>query len=333
MLLLADPFEVQLRQKPIEWMPRRFWPLGTQSASATVVFLTRSAEQEVTDLCRVLDRVGLAAVRVDADTVERPEAAALGVELMRRGDRLIVWPRSYDGFGYSCPPTPIGRYREDVWRTVAADLVAGAALSIVPLGGLTRWGQVRCAAKMNVLVPRTTVTVCPDADPDVGCWDRVVLKPLGDHFVEHTPGSLNGAMPIVRSRSDLAGVRTTVPILAQEYVDGVDLRVFLVGEMVIAYRVHKSSIEAPWTEPGSVDVSLIEPARTTVSAVRALARCWNLAYGAFDFRSTPHGDYFLEVNPTGSWRWFETRSGTKDVTRAAARLLIGHARTLTDRAR
>ena len=64
-----------------------------------------------------------------------------------------------------------------------------------------------------------------------------------------------------------------------------------------------------------------EPPPAVRAAVVRLADAMSLDYGAFDFLMSNGRPTFLEVSPTGDWRWIETRIGTAPVTMAVARML------------
>lgn len=103
------------------------------------------------------------------------------------------------------------------------------------------------------------------------------------------------------------------PVIFQEYVPGVDLRITLVGD-----NIHAAEIDARGTSY-EVDMRMVvgESRMNAVtlppalqSRLRALQQRLGLVYGAVDMRRTADGQYvFLEVNPAGQWLFVEDRCG------------------------
>ncbi len=103
------------------------------------------------------------------------------------------------------------------------------------------------------------------------------------------------------------------PVIFQEYVPGVDLRITLVGD-----EIHAAEIDVRHTSY-EVDMRMVvgEGRLRAVTlppglraTLRALQQRLGLVYGAVDMRRTEEGDYvFLEVNPAGQWLFVEERCG------------------------
>lgn len=102
------------------------------------------------------------------------------------------------------------------------------------------------------------------------------------------------------------------PVIFQEYIKGVDLRITVVGEAVFAAEIDARETSYPVDMRMVVGESIVRP--TTLppkihEAVLALQRRLNLVYGAIDMRRTPDGEYvFFEVNPAGQWHFVEQRT-------------------------
>jgi glutathione synthase/RimK-type ligase-like ATP-grasp enzyme len=115
------------------------------------------------------------------------------------------------------------------------------------------------------------------------------------------------------------------PVIFQEYVEGVDLRITVVGERMFAAEIDARTTSYP------VDMRMVigEAAMQGVTlppkvqrALLKLQRRLGLTYGAIDMRRTPDGEYiFFEVNPAGQWLFVEQRTGLP-ISQAMADLLI-----------
>ncbi len=114
------------------------------------------------------------------------------------------------------------------------------------------------------------------------------------------------------------------PIIFQEYVEGTDVRVTLVGKRTFAAAVHAEETDYPVDFRVVFDRARVEPEALPAAVERRLrrfARALGLSYAAFDLRRRPDGRYvFLEVNPSGQWLFVERRTG-QPITEAVASLL------------
>ncbi|MEQ1517548.1 MAG: MvdC/MvdD family ATP grasp protein [Usitatibacteraceae bacterium] len=103
------------------------------------------------------------------------------------------------------------------------------------------------------------------------------------------------------------------PVIFQEYIAGVDLRIMVIGDEIFAAEIDARNTSYPVdmrmvVGEGIVKaVTLPKPVQTML---KKLMRSLNLVYGAIDMRRTDAGDYyFLEVNPAGQWLFVEQRTG------------------------
>ncbi|TDD99066.1 ATP-grasp domain-containing protein [Jiangella asiatica] len=121
----------------------------------------------------------------------------------------------------------------------------------------------------------------------------------------------------------LASVRYA-PVIFQEYVPGVDLRVTIVGTEVFAAEIDATRTSYPVdmrmvVGEASMRAVALPPALT--DALITLMKRLDLVYGAVDLRRTAAGEYaFLEVNPAGLWLFAEERTGLPITGAVAARL-------------
>jgi glutathione synthase/RimK-type ligase-like ATP-grasp enzyme len=101
-----------------------------------------------------------------------------------------------------------------------------------------------------------------------------------------------------------------------------ELRVFFVAGRTFAFRVVKPGPDAYGRNPDAVSVATCELDPATVAQLAGLMADADLEIGAIDLLSTPDGYVFLEVNASGSWAWFEQRTGTTDVSDAITQTLL-----------
>lgn len=99
------------------------------------------------------------------------------------------------------------------------------------------------------------------------------------------------------------------PVIFQEFVPGVDLRVTIVGERVFAAEIDATGTAYPVDMRMVVGEARVRPAVLPGEVERALLRLMRrlgLVYGAVDLRRRPDGEHvFLEVNPAGQWLFVE----------------------------
>jgi glutathione synthase/RimK-type ligase-like ATP-grasp enzyme len=114
------------------------------------------------------------------------------------------------------------------------------------------------------------------------------------------------------------------PVIFQEYIPGVDLRITVVGMSIFTAEIDARKTRYPVDMRMVVGEAAVRP--ITLSAelnkrLLALQKRLQLVYGAIDMRRTPEGEYyFLEVNPAGQWHFAEQRTGLP-ITKAMADLL------------
>jgi glutathione synthase/RimK-type ligase-like ATP-grasp enzyme len=114
------------------------------------------------------------------------------------------------------------------------------------------------------------------------------------------------------------------PVILQEYIPGVDVRVTVVGRRLFCASIDCRHTGSPEDFRLALDESRVEPIRLPPPLRRrllALIRGLDLRYAAIDLRRSESGDWiFLEVNPSGQWLFVEARTGLP-ITDAVARLL------------
>ncbi|HEX8907645.1 MAG TPA: alpha-L-glutamate ligase [Anaeromyxobacteraceae bacterium] len=278
---------------------------------------------------------------VCVDTARFPERAALALGLesdarwrgtLRSGDALhpdevrAVWWRRPEP--YRLHPSLRGRRRDGAF--CAADDALGAFWSAIdapwvndPARGDAaehKPRQLALAARLGLAVPRSLVTNDPAA-----ARAFVGARPDGETIHKNVTSApalqRHTALARPGDRALFASVRH-LPLMFQERVPGVDLRVTVVGDDLFAAEIDGGA------DP--IDVRAVLP-RARMRAVRLpprvasqlhrFVRALGLVYAAIDLRRRPDGEHvFLEVNPSGEWRYVERRTG-QPITSAVASIL------------
>lgn len=167
------------------------------------------------------------------------------------------------------------------------------------------------AGQAGLTVPRTLITNDPQqartfvAELGIG---RVVVKPfLATHDVWRETRLL--------TTEDLDRFEQLrwAPVILQEFVDGVDLRITCVGSKLFTAEIdarHSSYPSDMRMVLGESTIRGIELPAALKEALLALMRSLGLVYGAIDMRRTDEGHYaFFEVNPAGQWLFAEHYTG------------------------
>ncbi|ACG72982.1 RimK domain protein ATP-grasp [Anaeromyxobacter sp. K] len=185
--------------------------------------------------------------------------------------------------------------------------------------------QLAAAERAGLPVPRTLVTSDPDAA-------RAFLDACGPDGAVHkvlAAGSAALWRPTRRvGRDDLARLASLplAPVIFQERVPGVDVRVTVVGDQLFAADLDARDTVSPDDfRPVThlCRVAACELPDAVAAGLRRLTADLGLVYGAADFRRRDDGSWaFLELNPSGQWGFVEERTG-QPITSALARLLAG----------
>jgi hypothetical protein len=317
---------VDLPEPPgaVRWLPRE--PSGT--ATPCVVLVDRAGCAELAELGRALARLGVPSALIDAASVPalRLTAPLGGDTLTLDGHRLaptVVWTRHLSPRAFPGAADPaVTLLRAESW---CALLGGPSALAPTALPGTApgRLEQLAGAARAGLRTPRTIVTTDPGDAAAALTGERVVVKVLGEHFVEPAPGALVGVLPEIADRAEVAARPPLgFPVIVQEYVEhDTELRVYHLAGDVRAFAIGKAAPDALWRDAAHVSVTPVPTPPPVAAAVRRLAAAWGLTYGAFDLLLAGGEVVFLEANADGDWRWFEARAGTHAISAAAARMV------------
>lgn len=182
--------------------------------------------------------------------------------------------------------------------------------------------QWTVAQRLGILVPRTLVTSDPEQARRFiaeSASKRVVYKP----FLASTP-SWRETRVIGPADLERLQLLRLAPVIFQEYIDGADLRVSIVGEQVFAAEIDARGTTYPYDMRmviGEAQMRATELARPLRNSLLALMQELGLDYGAIDLRAADDGRvFFLEVNPAGQWLFVEQRTGLP-ISQAVAQFL------------
>jgi hypothetical protein len=295
-----------------------------------VMLLSRAHDSELDAVAALLSRANVPHLRVNADHLHDDEVfldpatgqVSLNGALMAP---TVTWIRHFAATAIPRSGQPVAdRFSGESWMAAASLLAAMSGVTIAA-GRPSVAVQLRLAAQLGVLVPRTVVTNdLAWARRTIGSR-RLVVKAAHQHFVEAEPGLLSGLFPAVMDRERLNG-RTAhgAPVIVQEYVEhDIELRVYRVGGQLECFEVSKASPADPWLAPDQVTARLVATPPGVARDVRRLAAAMSLRFAAFDFLLRDGRSTFLEANPDGDWRWLEAKAGQWPVTAAAGRMLSG----------
>jgi glutathione synthase/RimK-type ligase-like ATP-grasp enzyme len=186
--------------------------------------------------------------------------------------------------------------------------------------------QWTVAQSVGLQVPRTLVTNQPSAAHDFISMlapARVVFKAFLASIEEWRETRLV-------ERDDMARLDLVryAPVIFQEYVEGVDLRITIIGQAIFTAEIDARRSSYPVDMRMVISEGKVRPIELPEdvrSRLLALQRRLGLVYGAVDMRRTEEGQYFfLEVNPAGQWLFAEQRTGLP-ISRSHADLLASLA--------
>ena len=312
-----------------------------------ILLVSHAADDHLAPVRAELDRVGREAVVVDTSTI--PAGTAMCAAHSADGDQwcLRLADRSWLDLGrcrsgwWRRPllPAPDPRIADPAQAAWAAnetyEAMTGfwAALPVrwvspprsIETSMMKTW-QLPAARAAGLEVPRTLVTSDPEqarAFIDRLGLGNVVCKAFS--ATQETWRETRMVGPAEYAALDGVAV---APVIFQEFVPAaVDLRITVVGERLFPAAVHSQELPYPLDFRLFLDRGSgvrMEPAELPDDVADGLLRLLAIAglrYGAVDMRRTPDGRHvFLEVNPSGQWRFVEEVTGQL-ITAAVARLL------------
>jgi hypothetical protein len=176
-------------------------------------------------------------------------------------------------------------------------------------------------------VPETLVTNDPDA--------IAAFRELHGRLIYK---SVSGCRSIVRmlTEDDLRRIDRVrwCPVQFQEYVDGVDVRVHVVGERVFATAIRSSGVDYRYAQRagGTTTLEAVEIPDELAERCVSVSRTLGLSLSGIDLRIRDDGTaYCFEVNPSPAYTYYEHHTG-QPIARAIAEYLARGAVGASSRA-
>jgi glutathione synthase/RimK-type ligase-like ATP-grasp enzyme len=185
-------------------------------------------------------------------------------------------------------------------------------LPVIEARSINKPYQLRAAERVGLAVPETLISQDRDeimayVDEITSAGGQVILKPV---FATHEASQ--STQRFDQNLQEHLEAAAFCPTIFQRYVEGLDLRINIVGDQVF------TMVEQPSGECDPVDIRLdFNASRRGFDllpehrdAVLALHRELDLTFGAYDCKLDRDGTlWFLEVNPSGQWLWAEAEAG------------------------
>jgi glutathione synthase/RimK-type ligase-like ATP-grasp enzyme len=175
--------------------------------------------------------------------------------------------------------------------------------------------QLNLMAKNGIRVPRTLIT-----NDATSVWDfyesnqrSIIVKPVR-----------GGVSTQKVTEADLTQERLALlhysPVQFQELIEGVDIRVYGVGNQLFAAEIQANTIDFR-EDPQAKIIPIVLPEAIQQQCLKVMQLC-DLCFTGIDIRRTPAGDYvFIEANPSPMFTFFEQQSGYP-ISEALVSLLI-----------
>jgi hypothetical protein len=266
--------------------------------------------------------------RIDADGVRG--TLRLGHQTLRLEDVAAVYTRLMDdrflpelrGLPADAQERAACRRLHDTlstWFELAPGRVVNRASAMASNNSKPYQAQFIRAAGFEV--PETLVTNEPDLVRDfLAVHGHVIYK------------SVSGTRSIVREVDDDALARLDdirwCPVQFQAYVEGVDVRVHVIGRQVFATRITSAAADYRYAARDGGLPARLEPTRLselTEQRCVELTERLGLRFSGIDLRITPAGRAVcFEANPCPGYTYYEGHTG-QPIARAVARHLAGLA--------
>ncbi|WP_220499703.1 hypothetical protein [Microbispora sp. H10949] len=337
LLLRRQTFKAELSARSLDFQslvgrPARY----DDGCMPCVMIITRADDREADYISLRLAAAGIPLLRIDSDRCAGAELVwdvfrgivSVGGEQFRP---RVFWSRYFSASSIDAPaPDGIAHYVREQWGAWAESMQP--PMDVVMVNRLTgRWqpsriAQLAAARKAGLRVPASVVTTCPGLAPDLipGSGD-LVMKSLGEHLIEETPGNAIGLFPRRVSRAELSDDRTveSAPVLVQEFVPSSgELRINWADGEFVAFRLDKRSMDVERLDVSEVSIERVPMPPELTGPLTLLCEQWNLQLAAFDLLDTPWGYVFLEVNPAFDWLWLENHVEGRPVSSAVCDFLI-----------
>jgi hypothetical protein len=256
-------------------------------------------------------------LQIDGATYRLEDIVGIYTRLMdyRRLPELDGIPEGSDAYRY-CAALNDTLAR---WSEICAARVVNR---MAPMGSnSSKPYQAQLIRRYGFYVPATLITNRPEA---VLAFrerhKRIIYK------------SISGVRSIVQTFEDADMARFPAlrwcPTQFQQYVEGYDVRVHVVGEKLFATKINSTATDYRYarTQAGeAAELTAMDIPDNVAQGCINLAAGLGLAFAGIDLKFAPDGEvYCFEVNPSPGYSYFEANSG-QPIAQAVADYLIGAA--------
>ena len=196
------------------------------------------------------------------------------------------------------------------------------------LKGNSKIYQMQLAQVLGFRLPATLLTSeRKRAESFISSLDEVVVKPLiPPAILEDETFKTMYTTVLKKEDLNLDGLNLS-PMIFQEKIDGIDIRVTVVDKEVFVCKIIKIgdiAKEVDWRKYQIGKNLSYEEDKDFPKSLRdkcvKMVKEMGLVYGAFDFIKTGEDYFFLEINPNGQWGFVEEKCNL-EISRAFAKLM------------
>src|SRR5262249_1613794 len=294
-----------------------------------------SVRRQLQDLkvpTRFIDQRRVVETRVELAVGDKVEGCCyIGDEKINLDKVTAAYPRPYESVrlpvvasaGPGSPAWDHACLVEDIlasWCEVTPAFVVNRCAAMAANG--SKPYQLELIRDLGWSVPETLVTTDPEAAR--AFWE------LHGEVVYKSVSAVRSRVSRLRSEhSERFSSITSCPTQFQQYIDGVDHRVHVVGEEVFACEVLCSADDYRFSVEDTPEVRACSLPQALEHKCRNLAAAMKLPLAGIDLRRTPQDEWFcFEVNPSPAFTYYEAETG-QPIAAAIARLLANGSPTAT----
>ncbi len=163
--------------------------------------------------------------------------------------------------------------------------------------------QLSKAKKLGINIPRTLVT---NDIHEIKSWytslEKSIFKPVtgGTHTEILCAAHFDSA--------HITDALSKAPITVQEYIEGTNIRTFVIGDQVFSAEIRSDSVD--FREDKNTDVIPIATPKDIALQAISIMKTLHMTWTAIDWRRDKSGVYyFLEANPSPMFYGFEVQTG------------------------
>jgi hypothetical protein len=202
------------------------------------------------------------------------------------------------------------------WTEIAPQRVANRLSAT--LSNFSKPCQLQAIRAAGFAIPETLVTNEPGA--------VLAFRARHGRLIYKSASSVRSIVRILDDAAlgALERIRA-LPTQFQEYIDGVNVRVHVVGERVFAARIVSEAVDYRYAGRDGLDAEMqaFDLPHEIADRCRALSRRLALPFCGVDFKVRPNGQYVcFEVNPSPAYSYYQEQTGMP-ISDALVRYLAG----------